>query len=135
MPPQNTDEWKVLYPLYFDKNVSRKDGRQIPKEIAIDSPTALEVELALRTLGYPCLYENKRHPATPFLPGRVRVHYEKRDSTEDQSGTGTTKIELLHQIAKTIPELKHRVDAQKQIKHQQQTDQKQTKAGNNRRRR
>ncbi len=53
----NIDNWKVLYPIYIDKEVSRESGRIVGKEDSIDKPTALEIELALRSLGFPCKYE------------------------------------------------------------------------------
>lgn len=119
----NVAEWKLLYPIYVDRSASRLDGREIAKEFCIDSPTALELELALRTMGFPCKYEDKRHPATPFMPGRVRVLYKKVDGSEVYPGV-TSKLDLLKKITEVIPTLKHRVDAQKAIELQQQQLQK-----------
>lgn len=33
-----TKSWRVIYPYYFDKNVSRADGRKVPANLAVDTP-------------------------------------------------------------------------------------------------
>jgi len=40
----------VLWPIYFDANVSRK-YRRVPKDMAVPSPSLEEICLALRRLG------------------------------------------------------------------------------------
>ncbi len=40
----------VLYPAYFDLKRSRQEGRRVPKSLAVDGPTAEEIEKAAKAL-------------------------------------------------------------------------------------
>ncbi len=55
------DKW-VIWPIYFDSEASRKDGRKIAKEIAVRNPTIDEIFQAARKLGLNPLKEEKAHP-------------------------------------------------------------------------
>lgn len=92
MPKRN---FKILWPVYFDKNISRSSGRRIPKHLAIDRPSLTTITEALDKLGIEYVVEkNKKHPSTWFEgSGRVLVKY---------SGS---KTELLRKVAKMINKL------------------------------
>jgi signal recognition particle subunit SRP19 len=36
----------IIWPVYFDCNKTRKDGRRVPKNIAVQSPKILEIKEA-----------------------------------------------------------------------------------------
>lgn len=41
----------VVWPSYFDKNLSKKDGRKLPKNLALDHPKFDEIKKALESIG------------------------------------------------------------------------------------
>ena len=40
----------VLYPEYFDASLSRKEGRRVPKRLAVSTPKLEDIEKAARNL-------------------------------------------------------------------------------------
>jgi signal recognition particle subunit SRP19 len=44
-------EKAIIWPVYFDCNKTRKDGRRVPKSIAVQSPKILEIKEAADKLG------------------------------------------------------------------------------------
>lgn len=74
--PEHMKSWKVLYPVYFDKQRTVKHGRRVPVEFAVDNPLAVTLADACRSLGFePALELTKTHPKDWANPGRVRVNY------------------------------------------------------------
>ncbi|KAJ2781705.1 signal recognition particle subunit [Coemansia javaensis] len=66
--------WVCLYPLYFDRGRSLRDGRRVPSALAVDAPHGRQVSMAAKEAGFSVCYEpNKTHPRDFFTPGRVRV--------------------------------------------------------------
>jgi signal recognition particle subunit SRP19 len=41
----------IIWPIYFDVNKSRAEGRRVPKNIAVQSPKILEIKEAADKLG------------------------------------------------------------------------------------
>ena len=42
----------IIWPEYFDKSLSRKYGRRVPKNYAIEQPTVEKIEHALKALNF-----------------------------------------------------------------------------------
>ncbi len=65
----------VLYPVYFDAERSRDDGRRVSRKIALRAPTVEEIAAAAGTLGLkPKVEAESAHPSTPWKrDGRVLV--------------------------------------------------------------
>ncbi len=65
----------VLYPAYFDLRRSRKDGRRVPRALAVEAPTTEDIEKAAKALGLkPAVEGDKAFPASPWkAEGRVLV--------------------------------------------------------------
>lgn len=65
----------VLWPRYFDRDLSRKDGRRVPEALAVRAPDAAWVEAACRKVGLQVeLEEGVRDPYVPYeKTGRVLV--------------------------------------------------------------
>ena len=67
-------DFQCIYPVYFDRNRSRKEGRMISKELAVDNPMAREIVTACGRLRLETLFEpTKTHPKDWSNPGRVKV--------------------------------------------------------------
>ncbi|MCC6028912.1 MAG: signal recognition particle protein Srp19 [Candidatus Korarchaeum sp.] len=71
-------ERKVIYPSYFDSRLSRKDGRRVPRSLAIRGPTLQDLVNALKSLSIRFYVEkDKGRPSRWYkFEGRVLVHYE-----------------------------------------------------------
>lgn len=66
--------FQCIYPIYFDKNRSRKEGRMVGKELAVENPMAREIVNACGRLRLETLFEPaKCHPRDWANPGRVKV--------------------------------------------------------------
>ncbi|CCC68190.1 hypothetical protein NCAS_0B01060 [Naumovozyma castellii] len=74
---QDIDKMKtfqIIYPCYFDKNRSHKEGRRVPKELAVENPLAKTLSDAAGRLGLVCLFQaEKTHPQDFGNPGRIKV--------------------------------------------------------------
>jgi signal recognition particle subunit SRP19 len=92
----------IIWPAYFDSGKTRKKGRRVPKNIAVQSPKIIEIQEAAQKLGLQQeVVPNKGYPKTPwYKPGMLLV--EKKGSKE----------QVITQIAKQL--LKARNEAPKQ---------------------
>jgi signal recognition particle subunit SRP19 len=66
--------FQCIYPVYFDSRRSRKQGREVGKELAVENPMARDIVTACGRLGLETLFEPaKLHPKDWSNPGRVKV--------------------------------------------------------------
>ena len=66
--------YQCIYPVYFDKNRSRAEGRRVGKKLAVENPLARDIVDAVQVLGLETLFEpDKQHPKDWANPGRVKV--------------------------------------------------------------
>jgi len=86
------EEKYVIWPIYFDKSVSRLSGRKVSKKHAVDKPNVEDISKAAKSLGLnPVLEKNIAHPSRTWKKeGRILV--DKKDS----------KSKLLTQIANRL---------------------------------
>ena len=70
----------VVWPVYFDKSLSKLEGRKVPKKNAVDKPSVDDIAKAAKSLGLnPVLEKNVAHPSRHWKKeGRVLV--DKKDS-------------------------------------------------------
>jgi len=82
----------VIWPIYFDKSVSRIHGRKVSKKYAKDKPKIEDISKAAKSLGLnPVLEKDSSHPSNHWKKqGRILV--DKKDS----------KVKLLNQIANRL---------------------------------
>lgn len=65
----------AIYPCHINSTLSHKHGRKYNKEFCVSNPTIYEMKMAADHLGLEhTLEDNKIHPKTPFVPGRVRFN-------------------------------------------------------------
>jgi signal recognition particle subunit SRP19 len=86
------DDKYIIYPLYFDAQISRRNGRRVIKRYAIEKPAIQDIFTAARSLGLnPELDKDAAHPFRQWKrEGRIVI--DKKDS----------KQTLIRQIAKSI---------------------------------
>jgi len=82
----------VIWPLYFDKSISRLHGRRIAKKYAVEKPSIEDIAKAAQSLHLnPILEKSCAHPFFPHKKeGRILV--DKKD----------VKSKLLKQIASRL---------------------------------
>jgi signal recognition particle subunit SRP19 len=82
----------MLWPIYFDSAKTRKEGRRVPKNLAVPNPNLAELQKAAEHLGLkPEADVNVTHPAMPWQKaGRILVQNKGK------------KGQLLIRIAKEI---------------------------------
>lgn len=79
-------KYQCLYPLYFDANRSRAQGRRVGKEFAVRNPLAREIVDAVQLLGLDTVFEpGKTHPKDWSNPGRVRVLVKENGSVRNRA--------------------------------------------------
>ena len=67
-------DFQCVYPVYFDKNRSRKEGRRVGIDQAVENPLAREIVTACGKLRLETLFEpTKIHPKDWANPGRVKI--------------------------------------------------------------
>jgi signal recognition particle subunit SRP19 len=72
----------IIWPIYFDINKSREEGRRVPKSQAVVSPKIAEVKEAADKLGLENELNVEAHfPRAPWLKSGMLV-VEKRESKE-----------------------------------------------------
>jgi signal recognition particle subunit SRP19 len=86
------DNKYVVYPLYFDKAVSRLNGRKVAKKHAIEKPSLEAIAKAAKSLGLnPVMEKEAVHSSTPWKKeGRLLI---------DKKGP---KTQLLLQISNRL---------------------------------
>ena len=72
----------IIWPAYFDLARTRKEGRRVPKNLAVQSPKILEIEEAAEKLGLKHeIAVEAGYPKTPwFKTGMIMV--EKKGTKE-----------------------------------------------------
>jgi signal recognition particle subunit SRP19 len=86
----------IIWPIYFDAARTRKEGRRVPKGLAVQSPRITEVKEAVDKLGLKNELKLEAHfPKTPWSKtGMLLV--EKREAKE----------KIIQKIAKQLIKIK-----------------------------
>lgn len=64
----------VIYPSYFNANLSRKKGRRVPLKLSIPNPILSDIEKICKQLGLnPLVEQDKSHPRNSLQKGRIIV--------------------------------------------------------------
>jgi len=80
----------VIWPAALDADLSRKEGRRVPTDLAVSEPTVDEIAKAVQQVGYDAVIERDRtYPREYDQRGRVLV----KDADD------ATKSDLLGAVA------------------------------------
>ncbi|HID47468.1 MAG TPA: signal recognition particle protein Srp19 [Methanothermococcus okinawensis] len=82
----------VIWPVYIDRDSSRREGRQVPRDLGVKNPNVKNIYRALKKMGYsPEMIRDKCYPRRHWeISGYVKVKVEE----------GTSKLELLKEVCK-----------------------------------
>ncbi|KAH7649406.1 signal recognition particle SPR19 [Cryptosporidium bovis] len=123
---RDSSRWKIIYPVYLDKERSTSSGRVASFLNSVENPTVAEIAEICIQLGIPCKIERKRHPKDHKSLGRVR--YSLLDSNGNpHNGEILNKRQFLGLIGSGINELR----ARQQKPPQQIESSSNSKMGNN----
>ena len=82
----------VLWPVYFDANKTRMEGRRVPRKLATPSPSLDEIQKAMKTIGLlPEVIPDAIHPSSPRQKTGLLIIPKKE-----------SKVETLRKIAKEL---------------------------------
>ena len=91
-------DFQCIYPIYFDRNRTRKEGRRVGIEGAVDNPLAREIVAACGKLRLETLFEpTKIHPKDWANPGRVKVKLKGGQNTEIKNSASFSLLGNMHQ--------------------------------------
>jgi signal recognition particle subunit SRP19 len=77
-------ERNIIWPAYFDSTRTRKDGRRIPKNMAVPLPKVLEVKEAADRLGLPSeLVADVGYAKSPWL--KTGMVFIKKKGSKNQT--------------------------------------------------
>ncbi|MDH7564609.1 MAG: signal recognition particle subunit SRP19/SEC65 family protein [Candidatus Bathyarchaeota archaeon] len=97
----------IIWPTYFDLTKTRKDGRRVPKSLAVPTPTILEVQNAVQKLGLKyALRPDAGYARTPWLKAGMLL-VAKTESKE----------KTISKIAKQLLKNRSAMQAQQEKKH------------------
>ena len=64
----------VIWPAYLDANLTRAEGRRVPRDLAVEDPDVEEIARAVQQVGYDVVIERDRTYPREYEPrGRVIV--------------------------------------------------------------
>lgn len=76
------DDKYVIYPIYFDASISRKDGRRVPKKLSVEKPDVTQIAKIAKNLGFnPTIEEQIAHPKR-YWKNEGRVLIDKKQSKQ-----------------------------------------------------
>ena len=96
----------IIWPVYFDVNKSKTEGRRVPKTLAVNSPKILEIKEAADKLGL----ENEVNPTAGY-PRNPWAKTGMLTVKKDEA-----KMQIVLKLAKQLIKIK-----QQQAQQQQQT--------------
>lgn len=88
----------VLWPAYFDAELSRSGGRRVPDDLAVTEPTVEEMADAVGQVGYDAVVE--RDAAYP------REHYRIRGKVVVRGADDAGKSDLVQAVGAYVAALR-----------------------------
>lgn len=71
----------VIYPAYLDSELSRRNGRRVPEDLAVPEPTVDEIANAVQQVGYNAVIERSRTYSREPWRERGRVIVKDADDS------------------------------------------------------
>ncbi|NHJ06316.1 MAG: hypothetical protein EAX90_15930 [Candidatus Heimdallarchaeota archaeon] len=88
-------DMRIIYPEYFDKNLSWRMGRRVPLRIAYEDPELKRVALAAQKAGYEVFLDSNKNYSSTWYDRKGRMLIRKVGTKEQQ----------IREIAKNIPKV------------------------------
>lgn len=102
---EHLKRFQHIYPCYFDKNRSHREGRRVSEQRAVENPLAKTISDACRQFNLPALLElDKTHPQDFGNPGRVKVLIKDHETDEFMDSRFKSKRALMNAISDYLKE-------------------------------
>jgi len=86
----------VMWPVYFDANKTRREGRRVPKKLAIPLPKLEEIQKAVKGMGLQLeIIPDAVHPSSPWQKTGLLIISKKY-----------SKVDTLLKIAKELLDIR-----------------------------
>ena len=92
MARRDRKNW-MIYPEYFDAQLSRNEGRRVPRNLAVNSPDVKEISNILSKYDIPNRIEEHKHHPNFWYRKNGRIIINKQ---------GKSKQEFLKDLAKNL---------------------------------
>jgi signal recognition particle subunit SRP19 len=89
---------KVIWPAYIDAELSRREGRRVPQEVAVAEPTVDEIAKAVQQVGYDAVVERDKAYSREGWKTRGRVLVKNADDA--------SKNDLIQAVAAYVAALR-----------------------------
>jgi signal recognition particle subunit SRP19 len=80
----------VLYPAFFDAELTRGEGRRVPESMAVEEPTVDEIAKAVQQVGYDAVVERDK--------AYSREHWVERGRVLVKDAEDSTKNDLVQAV-------------------------------------
>ncbi|MBS3781810.1 MAG: signal recognition particle protein Srp19 [Candidatus Thermoplasmatota archaeon] len=74
----------IIFPEYFDKQLSRSESRRVPKELAVNSPDIEEIGKILNSWDIPNRIEKHQHHPSTWYEGNGRIIIPKQKGSKQK---------------------------------------------------
>ena len=102
--PPESKKWRCVYATYFDKSLTIKEGRRLPKEMCLDNPNIHLISFAMESLKLKYIVDQlAKHPRDFFGLGRLKVQMTDDEGKPLNAEIGTSKRKLFAKIAENFP--------------------------------
>ena len=85
----------ILWPVYFDSTKTRLQGRRVPKNLAVPSPSLTEIREASDRIGLNCeVKANATHPSTSWIQTGLLLVSKNESKTKTLRKIGKTLTDI-----------------------------------------
>jgi len=88
----------VLYPAYFDRELTRKEGRRVAEGMAVEDPEVEEIAKAVQQVGYDAVIEREKSYS--------REHYRTRGRVLVKNAEDAAKNDIVQAVAAYVTALR-----------------------------
>eukprot|EP01114_Cavostelium_apophysatum_P009194 TRINITY_DN22283_c0_g1_i1.p1 TRINITY_DN22283_c0_g1~~TRINITY_DN22283_c0_g1_i1.p1 ORF type:complete len:150 (+),score=23.54 TRINITY_DN22283_c0_g1_i1:59-451(+) len=108
MEAKDVRRWNIIYPVYLSNKKTVAEGRRVSLQMAIENPTANEIQEVCKYLGLECVVEpDKAYSRDYMMRGRARILLKKEDGTPIKPEFKNKKL-LYAKLCELIPRLQSR---------------------------
>lgn len=109
--PSKKEGFIVLYPEYFDRNITRRAGRKVPKNMSVSNPDLKMLSNAARKLGLKHIVDDKHHFSPRWFERRGRLLITSRAPLKGE-GKKLSKTKIIAMMGQRLRMREENVDKQ-----------------------
>jgi len=109
--PSKKEGFIVLYPEYFDRNITRREGRKVPRAMAVSNPDLKMLSNAARKLGIKHTVDDKHHFSARWYEKRGRILITSRAPLKGE-GKKLSKTQIITLMGQRLRMREENVDKQ-----------------------